>query len=267
MKKNGRLIKKIKGIRSRGGKTLVFFLTTGFPDLNTTEKTILALERGGADIIELGVPFSDPVADGTSIQFSSQKALEKGISLKRVLAFIRSIRKKTDIPIVLMSYLNPIYAFGTESFFKSAMEVGIDGVLITDAIPEESPVLRKISLKYAIPLIFLTAPTTSPKRQKLIANKTGGFLYAVSLTGVTGEREKVCYDIIPFLIGLKKMTDKPIFVGFGISKPDHAKFLKKYSDGIIIGSALVNLIMRTPLNLLPKKAETFARKFRTVLDG
>ncbi|MEW6041348.1 MAG: tryptophan synthase subunit alpha, partial [Elusimicrobiota bacterium] len=196
MKKN-RLLKKIDEIKISKGKILVFFLTAGFPNLRTTEKVISSLEKGGAEVIELGVPFSDPIADGPAIQWSSQKALLSGITLAKILKFVKNIRGKIKIPIVLMSYFNPVYRFGIRKFFKTAVKNGIDALLLTDVIPEEAAFIKTLSVKMDLPLIFLITTTTSSSRYLKIINSTRGFLYVVSLTGVTGERKKISTDIFP----------------------------------------------------------------------
>ncbi|MDI6640997.1 MAG: tryptophan synthase subunit alpha, partial [Elusimicrobiota bacterium] len=185
-----RLREKFVQLKKENRKALVCFLTAGFPDLKITEKIITILESCGTDIIELGVPFSDPIADGQIIQYTSFQALKNKISLKKILQFIKKIRLNSQMPIVIMSYLNPIHNYGLEKFFKDGKSYGVDGLIIPDLIPEEGKIIENFSYKYHLPIIYLLSTTTSEVRQKLIFNKSKEFVYVVSVTGVTGPREK-----------------------------------------------------------------------------
>jgi tryptophan synthase alpha chain len=207
------------------------------------------------------------VADGPTIQFSSQKALEKGTTLAKILGFVKRLRKKTDIPVMLISYINPIAVFGVKRFFRHAAGSGISGLLVTDLPVEESGPFQKASRESGVPLIFLVSPTTTKERKKLISRNSKAFIYAVSLTGITGARKRLEKTTIPFLEETRKTINKPLYVGFGISDPRQARMLKDHCDGIIIGSALVELIRKTPDILIEQNAELFAKKFREALNG
>ncbi len=259
------LTEKFKQLKKEKRKALTIFITAGYPDLKTTEKLIYKLEEFGVDIIEVGIPFSDPIADGPVIQFSSYESLKGKTFLSKVLRLIRRIRNKIKIPIVIMSYLNPIHKYGFEKFFSDSKTTGIDGLIIPDIIFEESKEIEKLSKKYRLPMIYLVAPTTSPERRKKIIKKTTGFIYAVSLTGVTGPREKLPDYIHNFLKDLHSYTNKPLLIGFGISKPEQVISVKKYIDGVIIGSALINIISKTERKEMFHKIEKFINSFRKVL--
>ncbi|MBN1384630.1 MAG: tryptophan synthase subunit alpha [Elusimicrobia bacterium] len=245
-----RLLKKFK---KENKKVLSVFLTAGFPDIKTTGNAILKIANY-ADLIELGVPFSDPIADGPTIQYSSQKALKKNIDIKKILSTVKNLRKKVNIPIIVMGYLNPIYNFGLNEFFKQARNSGVDGVIIPDLTYEESHIVKNLSKKYRIAYIPLVALTTDKNRAKEIARTSTGFIYVTAVTGVTGARKEISRDLIPFLKTLKNKTSKPLMVGFGISKPEHIKKIKKFCDGFIVGSAVINLIRkRKPVETLIKQ--------------
>ncbi|MFH1540887.1 MAG: tryptophan synthase subunit alpha [Elusimicrobiota bacterium] len=230
-------------LKRKNKKALTVFLTSGYPNIKTTEKLIVEIAKY-VDIIEMGVPFSDPIADGITIQYSSQEALKKNINLKKIFLIVKNIRKKTNIPIVLMGYLNPIHNFGLERFFCEAKKVGIDGVIIPDLPNEENIEIRKLATIYGIAFIPIIALTTPKTRAKKIAESSTGFVYVTAITGTTGARKEVSNDLIPCLTMLRKETKKPLLVGFGISKPEHIKKLKDYCDGFIVGSAVIELIRR-----------------------
>jgi tryptophan synthase alpha chain len=211
--------------------------------------------------VEIGVPFSDPIADGPTIQFSSQKALEKGITLEAILRWVARVRKTSETPIVLMSYLNPIHHQGYAKFAKAASTAGVDGLIVPDLIPEESVELRKILRSQGIDLIHLVAPTTPPARQKWIAGKTRGFLYAVSVTGVTGARKSLPSDTIAFLKGLRRAAKVPVALGFGISGPEQAREYGRHADGVIFGSALIQRLRDR------KPVYPFVKSMRQALDS
>lgn len=236
-----RIEKLLTELKRKNKKALSVFLTAGYPDIKTTEKIILEIEKY-ADIIELGVPFSDPVADGATIQYSSQKALKKNINLKKIFSIVKNTRKKTDIPIILMGYLNPIYNFGLERFFRKAEKTGIDGVIIPDSAYEENTEITKLAKKHKIAFIPLVSLTTVKNRAEIIAGTSTGFVYVTAVTGITGARKDISVDLIPYLIMLRKKTKKPILVGFGISNQEHIRKLKNYCDGFIVGSAVIELI-------------------------
>jgi len=223
-------------------KVLIIFLTAGDPDLRTTVKLVLELEKSGADLIELGIPFSDPLADGPVIQKASLRSLNSGTTVRKILNTVREIRKHSEIPIVLFTAYNPIFKYGIKEVVWDAKKVGADGFLVPDLPPEESDELLNLTKANKSKLIFLIAPTTKKERIKYIAQKSSGFLYYISLMGVTGAREKLSTTIRKKITEIKKLTNKPIAVGFGISKPEHIKEIGRFADGIVVGSAVVKLI-------------------------
>lgn len=237
-----RIDKALSELKSKGKKAFIPFITAGDPTLDNTKSLIKTLESVGADIIELGIPFSDPIADGPSIQRASLRSLEHNTSLKDVINMVAEIRKDTQIPIVLMGYYNPIFKYGVAKFAKDATESGVDGVIVADLPPDESAELTESAKEHNLATIFLVAPTSTPDRVKLIAESSTGYIYCVSTTGVTGARTTVSDMLEPTLELIKKYTDKPIAVGFGVSTPEQASEIAKVADGVIIGSAIVNLI-------------------------
>ena len=218
------------------------YLCAGDPTHELTSKILLTLEEAGADLIELGVPFSDPIADGPTVQRSSERALTHRISLQQILEMVATLRTQTDIPIALMGYYNPIFRMGEDAFCKAAQNAGVDGVIIPDMPPEQAQPLLDIAPNYDLATIFLAAPTSPPERMQLIASVSTGFIYCVSVTGVTGARATLSDEIAPMIAELRKHTDKPISVGFGISTPEQATQVAQMADGVIVGSAIVNVI-------------------------
>jgi tryptophan synthase alpha chain len=232
--------KKLKTARK---KAFIAFITAGFPDLATTEKLIPALEASGVDIIELGIPFSDPVADGALIQEASQWALERNkVNLAKVLKLVKDVRKIIDIPICFMSYYNPIFAFGEEKFLRQAKACGVDGLIIPDLPPEEGLGLTKMSKSLGVDIINFIAPTTKPVRIKFISSVARGFIYYVSLTGTTGTRKALPAELESHIKQVKRLCAKPVCVGVGVSNPAQVKLVAKVPDGVIVGSAIVNKI-------------------------
>lgn len=216
------------------------FITAGDPDLATTAKALEVLANNGADLIELGVPYSDPLADGPTIQAAATRALQKGVQLEDVLAIVKDAVSKIDVPIILFTYYNPIYYRGVESFLKQIKEAGVSGLVVPDLPLEEAETLLKLAAEIGIEVILLVAPTSSPERIKAIAQKSQGFIYLVSVTGVTGVRSQMAAGVQDLLTSLRHATDKPIGVGFGISDPQQAKQIKDWgADAVIVGSAIV----------------------------
>jgi tryptophan synthase alpha chain len=237
-----RISEKFNILREKKEKALIVYLTAGDPSLTITKELILALEKAGADILEIGVPFSDPTADGPVIQAAAQRALKNGTTLTGILEMIGEVRKESQIPIVLFGYFNPIFAYGVEKFARVAAKKGVDGVLVVDLPPEEAPELREYTDAAGIDFIFLIAPTTGAKRARQIADGAAGFLYYISITGVTGTAAPKIADIKTAVDKLRAITKLPIAVGFGITKPEQAKEIGKTADGVVIGSAIVRLI-------------------------
>lgn len=233
---------KFKELKKVGGKALIPFITAGDPNLEITKALILEMEKQGADIIELGIPFSDPLADGPTIQKASQRALKNQTSLKDVLKLVKEIRGISSIPLIFMTYYNVIFKYGVEKFVQKAISAGVDGIIIPDLPPEEAKDLTDEAHKKYLDTIFLLTPTSTKSRINLIAKKSQGFIYYVSLTGVTGARNKLASDIEQTLKLIRSQTKKPIAVGFGISTPEQAAKVASWADGIIVGSAIVKII-------------------------
>jgi tryptophan synthase alpha chain len=237
-----RISKRFAKLRSAGEVGIVAYITAGDPSLEATHKFVLALEEGGADIIELGVPFSDPVADGPTIQRASERALKSGTSLAGVLDLVRRIRRSSQIPLVLFSYFNPILQMGLEKLAQAAAQVGADGVLATDLTPEDSEDYRRILHAQNLDTVFLAAPTSTDERLKKISACSTGFLYLISRTGVTGAKDALPDDLPTLLRRTHQFTDLPVAVGFGISLPGHVSILGGLADAAVVGSALVSEI-------------------------
>ncbi len=231
-----------KRLAERGEKALIAYVMAGDPSLAQTEEIVLALESAGADLIELGVPFSDPVADGPTIQRAAQRALRQGVTLTKVLDLVVALRRQTRLPLVLMSYCNPIHAFGIERFFKTAHTAGVDGLIVPDLPMEEAMPFLVQQRRHQVDLIFLVAPTTPPDRAARICSQSRGFVYYVALTGVTGARIQDQTHAMAGIRALKSMTDQPVAAGFGISTPQEAREIAQDADGVIVGSALVKII-------------------------
>ncbi|ADD02680.1 tryptophan synthase, alpha subunit [Thermoanaerobacter italicus Ab9] len=238
-----RIDKKFEDLKKEGRKALITFITAGDPDIETTYDIVLALEEGGADIIELGIPYSDPLADGPTIQASSQRALNKGIKIPDIMKIVEKIRLKSDIPLVYLVYYNSIFKYGIQKFLEESKKAGVDGLIIPDLPLEERKDILEEADKYGIYLIPLVAPT-SKERIKLITENGKGFVYCVSITGVTGARENIETDIEEYMKTVSQYTNMPKAIGFGISTPEMAKKLKDFSDGIIVGSAIVERIAK-----------------------
>ena len=246
---------------------LIPFITAGDPDLETTAKAIEVLAQGGADLIELGVPYSDPLADGPTIQAAATRALQKGVELEDVLSIVKQATGKIDVPIVLFTYYNPIYYRGVESFLKQVKEAGVSGLVVPDLPLEEAEVLLEPAREIGIEVTLLVAPTSSPERIKAIAAKSQGFIYLVSVTGVTGARSQVATGIEKLVANLHSTTDKPIGVGFGISSPEQAKQVKEWgADAVIVGSAIVKrLAQNDPQTGLDAIGE-FCKSLKTAIS-
>lgn len=236
-----RIEEKLKAIAERGEKALALFLTAGFPKTDSTVDLVLTLEQAGADIIELGVPFSDPLADGPIIQASSAVALKNGVTLPKIFGYVRAIRRNSDVPLVLMGYMNPMLAYGTERFLETAAETGVDGIIVPDLPFEEADSLRNMSVALGLANIFLVTPESSAERIAAIDSASSGFLYCVSTRGVTGSGTH--RPMNDYLRNVKRHARKnPVLVGFGISRPDDAKRYARRVDGVIVGSSLVKTI-------------------------
>ena len=237
-----RIDKKFKELKREHKKAFIAFITAGYPNLSTTEKLVYEFADSGVDIVELGVPFSDPLADGPVIQESSYEALKKNTHLIDILKLVRKTRQKIDMPICLMTYYNPIFCFGDQRFVNEAIKCGVDGVIIPDLPPDEGKDFIRLANKAGLHVICFVAPTTSKERLKFITQVARGFIYYVSLTGVTGARQQLPADLIGNLKMVKRSTKKPVCVGFGVSTAAQVKEVSKVADGVIVGSAIVKKI-------------------------
>jgi tryptophan synthase alpha chain len=239
-----RIEKKFRTLKKKSKKAFIVFITAGFPNFEITRRLVLELEKSGADLIELGVPFSDPLADGSVIQESSRVSIESGTNLIKILTLVKSLRRQTQIPICLMTYYNIIFCFGKKRFLSLAQSSGVDGIIIPDLPPEEDRGLILDCRRYNIDTIFFLSPTSPINRIPLINKSSRGFIYYVSLTGVTGPRKQLPADLIRSLKSLKRYTDKPVCVGFGISRPEQVRQINCYADGAIVGSAVIKKIQQ-----------------------
>ncbi|MDH5761878.1 MAG: tryptophan synthase subunit alpha [Nitrospinota bacterium] len=262
-----RIQKRFDGLKSKSEKALVAFITAGDPDLETTKELFSVIEEGGADIIELGVPFSDPLADGPVIQAASQRSLKSGTTLKKIIQLVREIRQSSQLPIVLMTSFNPVFVYGQEAFVKDAVEAGVDGVIIPDLPPEEAGEFDEFAKAKNLDMIHLLAPTSTPDRIEMVGAQSRGFIYYVSLTGVTGTRDSLAKGVEDKVSRIKQATPLPVLIGFGVSGPEQARAASKCSDGVIVGSAIVRLIAETPDPADRKeKLGTFVRDLKQALQ-
>ncbi len=237
-----RIDKSFRLLRARREAALIPYIMAGDPSLERTGELVIEMARQGADIIELGVPFSDPIADGPTIQKASQRALNEKVSLSRILLLTADLRKHTQIPIVLMTYYNPVLKFGEERFVEEAVVSGVDGLIIPDLPPEEGQALISYSKRFNLDLILLLAPTSTKERMKKIASVSSGFIYYVSITGITGARLDDIEEVRRKIDEIRGYTRKPISVGFGISDPVQAANIARFADGVVVGSAIVRKI-------------------------
>ena len=238
-------MKRVFEDRSESAKIMNLFITAGFPRKEDTVDLILGYEKNGADIIELGMPFSDPLADGPTIQYSSEKSIEAGFVMDDIFEIVANVRKHSQIPIVLMGYINPVIHYGLEKFFARGQEAGIDGLILPDVPVEESGLIQQASQSHNIPLIYLVAPNSTDERMKLVDERSGGFVYCVSVTGVTGARkgDEVDESVKRFIERINKnITNNPVLIGFGIASHIDAMRISEKADGFVVGSALINNI-------------------------
>ena len=247
-------------------KAFVAYLTAGDPNREATVPLVRALERGGADLIELGVPFSDPIADGPVIQRASERALQAGTTLERILEMVREIRRESEIPLLLFSYLNPVLHYGYDRLGREAAAAGVDGILLIDLSVEEAEAPVQQLRSHGLDTVFLGAPTSSDRRLELVGKHSSGFIYLVSRTGVTGEQSSLSAHAIPLIERMRRHTDLPLAVGFGISQPEHVAEVARFADGVVVGSAIVKTI---EANLgsgnVPSAVEAFTRKLTAPL--
>lgn len=244
-------------------KAFVAYVTVGYPSMWATLQAVPLLAECGCDIIELGIPFSDPLADGTTIQKSSFQALQNGVTPQTCLETAQKLRLKTDIPLVFMSYYNPIFHYGVENFCAQCEKYGVDGLIIPDLPPEEGAELQDSTQKHGLDLIYLLAPTSTDERTRLVTERSSGFIYLVSVTGVTGARTELPHELSSFVQRVKQATAKPLCVGFGISTPEQASQVAQIADGVIIGSRIIQLL-ESGISL--DSLKNFATELRATLD-
>lgn len=252
-------------LKAENKKALVTFITAGDPDMETSQKNIMAMINNGADIVEIGVPFSDPIAEGATIQKASKRSLDKGTNLDEIFKLVKSLRKQTEKPLLLMMYLNTIYKFGTEKFFSLCKECEIDGVIVPDMPFEERDEIQAEADKYGVYNIYLVAPT-SQERVEMIASEAKGFIYVVSSLGVTGTRKKIITNFNHLLEPIKNKNHCPCCIGFGISDGNQAKNMASYCNGAIMGSAIVNIVEKYGKNA-PEYVGEFIKSVRNQMDS
>jgi tryptophan synthase alpha chain len=232
--------------RAEGKPAFVAFLTAGDPSLDRTVEAAVVLDQAGADVLELGVPFSDPLADGPVIQRSSERALARGVTLAGVLDAVRRIRERCELPLLLFSYYNPLLQYGVDRLAREAKAAGVDGALVVDLPPEEAGEWIAAARAVGLDTVFLASPTSPPERLKRVAEASRGFVYAVSRTGVTGERQALSKDASPLVERLRALTDVPVALGFGLSTPEQVREAAAIADGVVVGSALVRFLEEHP---------------------
>jgi len=266
--KTNRIDKRFKDLRRKKKKAFIVYITAGDPNMSQTERLVMELERCNVDILELGVPFSDPIADGPTIQAASQRALANNVNLKHIFALVKRVRKTTEIPIVLMTYYNPVYVYGVKRFVRDARLSGVDGVIVPDLPPEEAGELISGSKEHNFKDIFLLSPTSSKERISLVTKASKGFIYYVSLTGVTGTRKSLPKEIIANVRKIKRVSRKPVCVGFGVSTPAQARSISRIADGVIVGSAVIKKVEK---NLhkkdMPKRVARFVKGLSRAVKG
>jgi tryptophan synthase alpha chain len=223
-------------------KALIPYVTVGYPSIEATLEVVPLLAKNGADIVELGIPFSDPLADGVTIQRSSFHALQKGVNTNICLDVAKRLRDKVDIPLVFMTYYNPVFHYGLEQFCSACVGAGVDGLIIPDLPPQEGADLEAVTKKQGLDLIYLLAPTSTEERIRLVGQRSRGFIYLVSVTGVTGARDRLPADLEVFVTRVKEQVSQPLCVGFGISTPSQAKRVARLADGVIVGSRIIQLM-------------------------
>jgi tryptophan synthase alpha chain len=258
-----RIARLFDSLKHDGRKGLIAYLTAGDPTPERTPALVEALERGGADLIELGVPFSDPVADGPVIQRAGQRALAAGTTLRKVLEMAAEIRRRSEIPLLLFTYLNPVLRYGLDALAREAAASGIDGCLLIDASVEEAGQYVEAMRRHGLDTVFLAAPTSTQRRLELVARYSTGFVYLVSRTGVTGARASLSDAVSPLVAAMRAVTDLPLAVGFGVSRPEHVADLGRQVEAVVVGSAIVDLIGRNADNpSLEIQLESFARELK-----
>ncbi len=260
MSKKSRITSTFQRLKREDKKAFIPYIMAGDPDLERTFENVMLLKECGADIIELGVPFTDPLADGPTIQMASERAIKANVTLKKVIRFVERIRLHSDIPIVLMTYYNPVFKYNDTQFIDDSVKAGIDGVIIPDLPPDEAYDFIKKSRDRGLDTIFLVSPTSTEERIKKITRSSSGFVYYVSITGITGSKIFLDEEFKRHIESVKRLTNKPVAVGFGVSTPDEAREVSRIADGVIIGSAIVKKLYEHP-----SSAKEFIKKLREAI--
>lgn len=261
-----RIDAKFRKLKKAKKKAFIVFIMAGDPNIATTKRLVLEFDRIGVDIVELGVAFSDPLADGPIIQAAGQRALKKKINLQKILRLVKDIREKSQVPIALMTYYNPVFRFGEKKFLLEAKRSGVDGIIIPDMIPEEASNIIGIAKKINLANILFVAPTSRKERIKMVSRLSTGFIYYVSLAGVTGVRKSLASDLSAKVSQIKRFTKKPVCVGFGISNASHVKEISRVADGVVVGSAIVDKIQKNLKNKdLVKKVSQYVKQLKNPL--
>lgn len=256
---------KFKELKHKNKKAMIPFVTSGYPDVETTKKIVIEMEKSGADLIELGIPYSDPVADGPIIQISSSGALNNGLKIKDIMNMVKEVRKNVKIPIVYMGYFGCVFKYGLEKFIKDSKESGVDGIVIPDLPLEERERVKEIADRYEFYIIPLVAPTSEDRIGKIV-NGAKGFIYCVSTNGVTGVRNIIANDVKAYIDVVSKASNVPKCIGFGISSPEMAQKMKEYCDGVIIGSAVMKIVEEDiPKEEMIRKVGEFISQVNEVL--
>lgn len=255
-----RIEKKFKKLKAQNRKAFIPYIMAGDPSIDATRERVLMIEGCGADIIELGVPFTDPLADGPTIQRAHERALAQKVTLRKVLHLVEEIRRGTKIPLILMTYYNPVFKYGIEAFIKEAVRAGVDGVIVPDLIPDEAGDFISLAKRHRLDTIFLLAPTSTEDRIKKVSSASTGFIYYVSIIGITGARLTAGESMKGTLEKIKAATKKPVAIGFGISTPEEAGAVSGLADGVIVGSAIVKKFHEQP-----EEAENFIKSLREAI--
>lgn len=258
-----RITRVFEKVKAEDRSALMPFVTVGWPTLDDTQGLIKALIEGGGDIVEVGIPFSDPIADGPTVQRVSQRALENGVTPQHAFETVRALREQgVDTPLIFMGYYNPVYAFGLEAYVAKCAEVGVDGLIVPDLPPEESDPLLEACVKHNVHLIYLLAPTSTPERVEAVLQRANGFIYLVAVTGITGARTEFQAGLADYVARVRRHTDLPLAIGFGISTRAHVLEAEKLVDGVISASALLDRLERATSENLLAEARDFVRSLR-----
>lgn len=258
-----RITRAFEQARSEGRPVMIPYVTEGYPELDSSPAVVKALIDGGADIVELGIPFSDPIADGPTVQRAGQRALNNGFTPAHAFATVAELREDgVDVPIIFMGYYNPVYAYGLDAYVAECARVGVDGLIVPDLPPEESDPLLEACVKHQVHLIYLLAPTSTPERVEAVLQRANGFIYLVAATGITGARTTFQAGLADYVARVRRHADLPLAIGFGVSTRAHVLEAEKLADGVISGSALIDRLERASSDELLAEARDFVRTLR-----